>query len=203
MVKVKSVRNLSLILQLLLRVLTLRQNLLVQRLLNVLTSVHLVSQLQQTLYRRKHLQTNLVSLNLLVKLVQKTNHVLRSHQVGLQKQLETLTEETHLQLIVDLLHLRQDQVADVRKYLLEVLRLTLHHELLQLRQLNSDRLLVRLTVSQRLQQLLVHTHTSVHVTLETLWNQTLTNKTVNHLVDLLLHGRSCPRPISVVFSRIL
>ncbi len=203
MVKVKSVRNLSLILQLLLRVLTLRQNLLVQRLLNVLTSVHLVSQLQQTLYRRKHLQTNLVSLNLLVKLVQKTNHVLRSHQVGLQKQLETLTEETHLQLIVDLLHLRQDQVADVRKYLLEVLRLTLHHELLQLRQLNSDRLLVRLTVSQRLQQLLVHTHTSVHVTLETLWNQTLTNKTVNHLVDLLLHGRSSPLPLSVLDPLLL
>lgn len=203
MVKVKSVRNLSLILQLLLRVLTLRQNLLVQRLLNVLTSVHLVSQLQQTLYRRKHLQTNLVSLNLLVKLVQKTNHVLRSHQVGLQKQLETLTEETHLQLIVDLLHLRQDQVADVRKYLLEVLRLTLHHELLQLRQLYSDRLLVRLTVSQRLQQLLVHTHTSVHVTLETLWNQTLTNKTVNHLVDLLLHGRSSPLPLSVLDPLLL
>lgn len=203
MVKVKSVRNLSLILQLLLRVLTLRQNLLVQRLLNVLTSVHLVSQLQQTLYRRKHLQTNLVSLNLLVKLVQKTNHVLRSHQVGLQKQLETLTEETHLQLIVDLLHLSQDQVADVRKYLLEVLRLTLHHELLQLRQLNSDRLLVRLTVSQRLQQLLVHTHTSVHVTLETLWNQTLTNKTVNHLVDLLLHGRSSPLPLSVLDPLLL
>ncbi len=203
MVKVKSVRNLSLILQLLLRVLTLRQNLLVQRLLNVLTSVHLVSQLQQTLYRRKHLQTNLVSLNLLVKLVQKTNHVLRSHQVGLQKQLETLTEETHLQLLVDLLHLRQDQVADVRKYLLEVLRLTLHHELLQLRQLNSDRLLVRLTVSQRLQQLLVHTHTSVHVTLETLWNQTLTNKTVNHLVDLLLHGRSSPLPLSVLDPLLL
>lgn len=203
MVKVKSIRNLSLVLQLLLRVLTLRQNLLVQRLLNVLTSVHLVSQLQQTLYRRKHLQTNLVSLNLLVKLVQKTNHVLRSHQVGFQKQLETLTEETHLQLIVDLLHLSQDQVADVRKDLLEVLRLTLHHELLQLRQLNSDGLLVRLTVSQWLQQLLVHTHTSVHVTLETLWNQTLTNKTVNHLVDLFLHGRSSPLPLSVLDPLLL